>query len=192
MRPVIFVDRDGTIIEEAEYLSDPEKLALIPGAAAALRDFKLAGYAIAMVTNQSGVARGYFGMEAVDAVNAELARKLRDEGAEVDIVSCCVHHPDYTGPCECRKPAPGMLIEAGKKLDADFARSWMIGDKAADVLAGKNAGVSTALVLTGYGDEELGKLFAGGQAPDMVADTLADAAKMIISSEKREKHGHQS
>lgn len=184
MRPVLFVDRDGTIIAEAEYLSDPEGIRLLPGAVEGLRKFVEAGYAIAVVTNQSGVARGYFDLDRVGEVNARLATLLSERGVEVALFEVCPHHPKFTGPCECRKPAPGMILEAARKLGADPALSWMIGDKAADVIAGKSAGVKTALVLTGYGPTQLEVVLEGTARPDMVAEDLYQAARRILTPEE--------
>lgn len=183
-RPVLFVDRDGTIIFDAEYLSDPEGVKILPGAAEGLRRFVEAGYAIAVVTNQSGVARGYFDLARVEEINARLASMLLERGVRVDLFEVCPHHPKHTGPCDCRKPKPGLILEAARKLDAELARSWMIGDKAADVLAGKNAGVRTALVLTGYGPSQLEAVLDGSSRPDMVAEDLGEAARRILAPEE--------
>lgn len=185
-RPAIFIDRDGTIIRDAEYLSDPEGIELLPGAAEGLRRFLEAGYAVAVVTNQSGVARGFFGLDKVAEINARLAAMLEKEGVRIDLFEVCPHHPDLTGPCDCRKPAPGMILSAARKLGGDLKRSWMVGDKAADVLAGKNAGVRTALVLTGYGEAEAMELKRQGIRPDVLAADLSDCARKMLAPEENQ------
>lgn len=177
MRRAVFLDRDGTINEEAEYLSDPGRLALLPGAGEALAKLSARGFALVVVSNQSGVARGYFGEEAVRAVNARLAQLVAPLGVTFERIDYCPHHPGRDGPCGCRKPEPGMLTKAAADLGLDLASSWMVGDKAADVEAGARAGCRTALVLTGYGKKELSKCEAAGVKPDLVAEDLAGFAE---------------
>jgi D-glycero-D-manno-heptose 1,7-bisphosphate phosphatase len=153
-RPAVFLDRDGTIIEDVPYLSDPAHVRLLPGAAGALRRLREAGFACVVVTNQSGVGRGLFREDAVHEVHDAMARKLAAEGVTLDAVYCCfeapagddltaVDHPD-------RKPGPGMLLRAARELGLDLAASWMVGDKLSDALAGVNAGCrGSVLVRTG-------------------------------------------
>lgn len=180
MNRAIFLDRDGTLNEEAEYLSDPAGLVLLPGAGEALKVLTDMGFLLVVVSNQSGVARGYFGIGEVEAVNERLAGLLRPYGVHFDLIAYCPHHPDHTGPCSCRKPEPGMLMDAARKLDVDLSRSWMVGDKLADVEAGAAAGCRTALVLTGYGKKELAKAGWRGVKPDLVEESLSSFARNPI------------
>ncbi|MFZ5478903.1 MAG: D-glycero-alpha-D-manno-heptose-1,7-bisphosphate 7-phosphatase [Myxococcota bacterium] len=164
MRPAAFLDRDGTLVEEVNYLARPEQLRLIPGVPEALLRLRAAGYALVLVTNQAGVARGYFGLDDVTRVHEALEAML---GLRFDGVYTCPHHPDFTGPCECRKPAPGLLLRAIAELGLDPARSFVVGDKRTDVLAGEPLGVRGYLVRTGHGARE------GGDWADLAAVTDA-------------------
>lgn len=150
----VFLDRDGTLVELIPYLHKPEEVRLIPGVAASLRSLGEAGWVRIIVTNQSGIARGSFSADDVDAVNARMRELLLAEGADIEGIEFCPHHPDYTGICGCRKPAPGMLQRAAERLNLDPASSWMIGDRIDDALAGLAFGAQTILVRTGYGAEE--------------------------------------
>lgn len=125
-----FLDRDGTIIAERDYLADPAGVELLPGAIAGLRALRAAGYTLVLVSNQSGIARGLFGPEAFAAVNRRV-----EELAGVRFASAyfCPHHPDYTGPCACRKPALQLFRDAARDLRLDLARSWFVGNRAGDV-----------------------------------------------------------
>lgn len=175
MQWVIFLDRDGTLNEEVHYLHRPEDLKILPGVPQALRQFKEAGYKLVVVTNQAGVARGYYKEEEVQALHEYMNGLLRLQGAEIDRFFYCPHHPDqgigrYRRICACRKPGTGMFEAAERYYDVDKPHSWMIGDKLLDLLAGKNYGVHTALVGTGYGREVRAKLQAAlcgaGESPD--------------------------
>jgi D-glycero-D-manno-heptose 1,7-bisphosphate phosphatase len=152
----VFLDRDGTLIEEVNYLSRVEQVRLIPGAAAAVRRLNDAGARVVVVTNQAGVARGYFPEERVAEVHARLSAVLSEQGARVDAYYHCPHHAAegvgaYKLDCDCRKPKPGMLLAAARDLGLDLSRSWMVGDKVCDLKAGAAAGCRTVLVRTGYG-----------------------------------------
>lgn len=153
-RPGVLLDRDGTLIEERNYLADPEGVCLLPGAAAAVARWNAAGVPVGMVTNQSGVARGYFDEAAIAAVHARLDALLAGEGARLDGVWYCPHHPDHGDPCECRKPAPALAERAAEALGLDLARSWVIGDKRCDVELGARVGARGVLVETGHGARE--------------------------------------
>src|SRR5690606_21848860 len=133
-RPAVFLDRDGTIVVERNYLADPARVELVPGAAAALRALAEAGYALVVVTNQSGIARGLYGEGEFRAVQRRIEELLAREGIRLDGVYHCPHHPDYTGPCECRKPAVGLYLRAARELGLDLSRSVCIGDRLKDVL----------------------------------------------------------
>lgn len=185
--PAVFLDRDGTIIEETGYLSDPEKVALLPGAAEALVRLKAAGFRLVVLTNQSGVARGFFGEEELAAVNRRLDMELAGKGASIDAYYYCPHHPQYGTmvDCDCRKPRTGMADRAALEHGLDLARSYFVGDKGSDVLLGKNAGGKSILVLTGFGKEERQLLGEKSLKPDMIAESLAEAADWIIEDSKK-------
>jgi D-glycero-D-manno-heptose 1,7-bisphosphate phosphatase len=150
----VFVDRDGTIIRDEDYLADPEQVALLPGAVEGLTVFRNDGYEIVIVTNQSGIARGFYGEGAYRAVQQELERKLAAHGLDVLDAYHCPHHPDFTGPCTCRKPAPGLFLRAAEDHGIDLARSIYVGDRIRDVEPGVVLGGLGILVRTGYGDGE--------------------------------------
>lgn len=178
LRPAVFLDRDGTIIEDADYLADPDGVRLVPGAVDALRRLREAGYLLVVVTNQSGIARGLYTEADYHAVAARLDGILEEEGVPVDAVKHCPHHPDETGPCACRKPAAGMYLEAAAELGIDPVRSWYVGDKVTDVLPARELGGRGILVRTGYGAEQESEVPRGvavvddvGAAADLVTGT---------------------
>jgi D-glycero-D-manno-heptose 1,7-bisphosphate phosphatase len=185
MRPAVFLDRDGTLIEERNYLDRLDQIAPFPGAARALARLRDAGFALIVVTNQAGVARGYFDEDFVRRAHEHLAALFARDGVVVDGYYYCPHHPDgtvepYRRACHCRKPAPGMVEQAARDLDLDVARSYVIGDKWLDVELAQNAGARGILVRTGYG----ATIEAGaprGLRPFAVVDTLADAAEAIVA-----------
>jgi D-glycero-D-manno-heptose 1,7-bisphosphate phosphatase len=206
-RPAVFLDRDGTLSGEIGYIhrADLPRYALLPGVAHALIRLKAAGYALVVLTNQSGVGRGYFGADVVDAVHARMRALLLGDGAAVDAVYYCPHHPDPLGAadngelpegrvqarpvaelcvdCDCRKPKPGLALRAARDLGLDLAASWMVGDKSADLGLAASAGLKGGiLVLTGYGQKTLASLRAEGRAPqgDRVAADLGAAADIIL------------
>ena len=165
-RPALFLDRDGVVVEEREYLSRIEDLAVVPGAAEAIAGANRAGWPVVLVTNQSGIARGYFDWQAFAAVQSELVERLRRRGAVLDMVLGCPFHPDGAPPYRhpdhpWRKPNPGMLIEAARHLGIDLESSWLVGDKRDDLLAARAAGLRHAAhVMTGHGVTERRKLDA--------------------------------
>ena len=176
-RPAVFFDRDDTLIVNAGYLGDPAGVVLMPGAAAAVAAVRRAGYAVVVVSNQSGVARGLFAEAAVRAVDRRMADLLSADDADaiLDLQLYCPHHPDgavpaYRTACECRKPRPGMLIDAAARLSLDLPRSWLVGDAERDVTAGRAAG-SRTVRLAPAGTES---------AADAVVTGLADAAAFIV------------
>ena len=174
----IFLDRDGTINVEKNYLIDPADLVLLPGVGEALRRGREAGYLLIVVTNQSGVARGYFTTTAVAELHDHLQKELLPYGVQIDAFYLCPHHPEHgAGPCDCRKGEPGMLLQAAQEYHIDLAASWMIGDKRSDVEAGSKAGCRSILVRTGYGEQE-----GQGLPPaTLIADSLAAAVELILS-----------
>lgn len=175
MKPCIFFDRDGTLIEERHYLSDPAQVALIPGAAEAVRLAREAGFLAVVLTNQSGVGRGYFPAEAVEAVHRRMEELLAEEGAKLDGIYLCPHAPE--DDCPCRKPRTGLVEQAARDLEIDLRRSWMIGDKAADIELAANAGMRAVLVMTGYGASSAPQ--AAGAASFIVPDALAAVRRIL-------------
>ena len=182
-RGAVFFDRDGTIIQEKGYLRDPEALELIPGAALAIRLINRLGLRAVVVSNQSGVARGYFSATRLEEINRHVLLLLAQEGAHVDAIYYCPHHP--ADGCTCRKPEPGMLLKAAAELQLTLPHSYLAGDKGADIRAIHRVGGKGILVLTGYGKEELGG--CTGDPPDFVAHDLLEATYWILvqESEKR-------
>jgi rfaE bifunctional protein nucleotidyltransferase chain/domain len=176
--PAIFVDRDGTIIEHVEYLHEPEKLKLLPGALEALKRLREAGFRIVVVTNQPGIGLGYFTMEQFFKVNARLLRESSKVGLAFDRVYFCPHTP--ADGCSCRKPDPGMLTRGIRELNIQVEGSYMIGDSGLDVRAGRSAGCRTVLVRTGLGTTAA---VEGGTA-DLICEDLEDAARAILKEYK--------
>jgi D-glycero-D-manno-heptose 1,7-bisphosphate phosphatase len=174
-QPAIFLDRDGTLVEEVNFLHRVEDLRFFDFTDEAVGLLKENGYLIVVVTNQSGIGRNIYDEAAMHGVHKKIQENLTHE---LDAFYFCPHLPD--AGCLCRKPGVGMIEKALEEFDIDVEHSWMIGDKAIDVQAGKNAGMKTALVLTGYGEKELEKL---EQIPDLIAENLLDAVKEIISEQ---------
>ncbi len=186
--PAVFLDRDGTVTDEVGYVNHPSRLRLLPRTAEALRRLNRAGMPAVLVTNQSGVARGYFSEDILAAVNATLVDLLKREGAYLDALYVCAHHPKegvppFRADCDCRKPKPGLLLRAAAELDLDLSRSWMVGDKPSDLLTGHRVGTRTALVLTGYGLGEWEyRRSKFPVQPDHVAEDLLDVADWILGT----------
>lgn len=180
----VFLDRDGTINVEKNYLHRIEDFEFIAGAPEAIKRLNDAGFLVIVVTNQSGVARGYYEIEAVHRLHAFLDKELARVGAHVDAYFVCPHHPEegvgeYRCDCHCRKPMPGMLIEAERKFGIDLAASFMIGDKLADVEAALKGGCKPLLVLTGHGADHAALVPEG---VPVFAD-IASAVEAIIAGE---------
>lgn len=173
-RPAAFLDRDGTLIVEVDYLADPDGVELIPGATGAIRAAHAAGWLVVIITNQSGIARGRYSEDQYAAVTRRLEELLAAADAPVDGIRHCPHHPDFTGVCDCRKPAPGMLLESSRDLHIDLARSIVIGDKRSDLGAAVAVGARPVLVRTGYGaaTEAAGDLPPGTVVIDSIADLV--------------------
>jgi D-glycero-D-manno-heptose 1,7-bisphosphate phosphatase len=182
-----FLDRDGTIVRDAHYLSRLDDLELLPGAAAALKRLGDAGFLRLVVTNQSGVARGLVEAGFVERAHEELRRRLRAEGADVEGFYVCPHHPEHSGPCGCRKPLPGLVLQAAGEWDVDLPSSWVVGDKASDVELGRAVGCRAVLVRTGQGREAEEELRRRGFAADVTAEDLGSAVgQMLGFSAERE------
>lgn len=177
-RPAVFVDRDGTLINERRYLADPSGVVMLPGVMDAVRALKDGGFAVVVVTNQSGIARGLYSIEDYEAVAERMNEVLREHGASVDGTYYCPHHPEVTGDCECRKPGTGMYRAAAEELDLDLARSYYIGDKVTDVLPGIALGGLPILVRTGYGAEHEAAVPRGTR----VVQDLSAAAQLILGA----------
>lgn len=177
-RAGVFLDRDGTLVVERGYLSDPAGLELLPGVPAALQTLHAAGFALIVVSNQSGIGRGYFTVERAYATMARLRVLLRAHGVELDGIYFCPHRPEEG--CPCRKPGIGLLERAAEDHGLSLTRSVMIGDKRLDVATGQRAGGSGILVRTGYGKDEEANPAAGESSPVIVVDDLMAAADWII------------
>ncbi len=186
-----FLDRDGTINVDTGYIGSPDNIELLPGAAQAIRLLNDAGYTVFGVSNQSGVARGFFGIEVVVAVNRRVLELLKAEGAHIKEILFCPHHtrgtvPEYSIPCQCRKPLPGMVEAAREKYEFAIADAIVIGDKICDIELGKNIGARTALVATGFGAEEKIKIDCGeAPAPDVFASNLLQAVIALSGAAPR-------
>lgn len=185
MKRAVFLDRDGTIIEESHYLADPDGVRLIPGAVDALRSLAADGWLLVMVTNQSGIARGLYTEAAFRAVQDRLEMELAGHGVSLDGVYHCPHHPAFTGPCECRKPGLGLYQRAAAELDVDLTRSVYIGDRVSDVLPAIATGGTGILVRTGYGDAEESRVPAGVH----VVDDLGEATRLLVAVDTPERTG---
>lgn len=195
LRRAVFLDRDGTLVEERHYLSDPAEVVLVAGAAEAVRRLQAAGLAVVVVTNQSGIARGYYTEADYRAVAARVRELLLDEGLAVDGTYHCPHLPEVSGSCECRKPGPGMYLQAARELGLATRGSFYVGDRWKDVIPAVTFGGTGVLVRTGYGrDQErvipeavkayLQPFPADGQPSSsrvMVADDLSQAARWIMN-----------
>lgn len=175
-RPAAFLDRDGTLMVDRGYVSDPADVALLPGVAAALRRLAEAGFALVVVTNQSGIARGYYGEADFEAVESRLESLLAEAGVHLDGVYHCPHHPDIDGPCACRKPGLGLFQQAARELGLDPARSVFIGDKATDLEPALALGGQAWLVLTGQGAAQLARVGRGAR----VAEDLPAAVDALL------------
>ena len=184
MKPGVFLDRDGTLLEEAGYLDRLERLVFFPFAIDAVRLLNRGGFAVIVMTNQSGVGRGMYGEDFVIRAHEVMAQRMAEGGARIDGFYYCPHHPTaeierYRMDCDCRKPGPGMLRQAAADLSLDLSRSYAVGDKWTDVEAGRAAGAQGILVRTGYGrSSEMAP--RAGIEPAAVVDDLAAAAAWML------------
>ena len=158
----VFLDRDGTIVEDPGFLHEPGKVKLLPGAAHAIKRLNEHGFLVVIVTNQSGIGRGRFTLADYTAVERRLGELLTAHGARIDATYFCPHHPLITGACECRKPGTKLYLEAQQALDIDFSRSWWVGDRLADVQPARKLGGHGILVATGEGNLHQGQARAIG------------------------------
>jgi len=165
----VFLDRDGTLMEEVHYCGDPSKVRVFPGVAAALRQLKEAGFLLIVVSNQSGIGRGLITEAEYHTVQEELLRQLGSE-----LIDACYYSPEIPGAASIRrKPEPGMLLEAAQEFGIDLSRSFLIGDKQSDIECGKRAGIRTIQVMTGYGREQ-------GTDADFTAEDFPSAALKVL------------
>ncbi|MEW6511387.1 MAG: HAD family hydrolase [Bacteroidota bacterium] len=191
-RAAVFFDRDGTLNEEVEFLSRPEQLRLIPGAAGAVRSINAGGFHACIISNQSGVARGIFSEADLVPIHAKLMQDLGREGARIDRIYYCPHHPiaglpPYNVECDCRKPRPGMLRRAAEEFGLDLERSYVVGDRIVDVQAAQAAGAQGILVLTGWGTIARDECRQASVTPHFTAASIVEAVEFILHNEQR-KH----
>jgi D-glycero-D-manno-heptose 1,7-bisphosphate phosphatase len=185
-RPALFMDRDGTISEEVGYVNHPSRFRLFPYSAEAIKLLNDNGWLAIVVTNQAGVARGYFAEDVIVQIHEQMRRSLQNASAELDAIYYCAHHPSVGEPpyrfdCDCRKPRPGLIDRAAADFDIDLERSWMVGDRYGDVELARNAGLHSAFVLSGYGRGEWEYQRGSWKLePEVVSENLFDAAKIII------------
>lgn len=187
-RRAVFLDKDGTLIENVPYNVDPALIRLAPGAEEGLARLDRAGFALFVISNQSGVARGYFPESALEGVEARLRELLAVVGVRLAGFCYCPHHPEgsvarFAIACDCRKPAPGMILRIAARHGIDLGRSWMIGDNLDDIQAGRAAGCRTILIHDGNENEWL---LSPAREPHHHAPDLAAAARLIIEADKRE------
>ena len=186
-RPAVFMDRDGTISEEVGYVNHPSRYRVFPFSAEAVRLLNEHQWLALLVTNQAGVARGYFTEDLIGAVHSALTEELGRGGARLDAIYYCAHHPTVGEPpfrldCDCRKPKPGLIRRAAEDFGIDLRRSWMIGDRHSDVVLAHNAGVRSAFVMTGYGRGEWEyQRSSWKHEPELVAENLLEAVRKIVA-----------
>jgi D-glycero-D-manno-heptose 1,7-bisphosphate phosphatase len=173
-RQFVVLDRDGTIIVERHYLSDPHEIEFLPGAVRGLRQMLAMGLGLVVVTNQSAVGRGFFDEAHLDSIHRRLRELLGSEGIRLEEIYFCPHKPEDN--CPCRKPKPGLIERAASELDFDLQASFVIGDKPADIAMGRQVKATTFLVRTGYGADFVGD---PGISPDYLTDDLWGAAQTI-------------
>lgn len=176
-RRAVFLDRDGTIVEDPGYLHEPAKVKLFPGVADAIHGLNAAGFAVVVVTNQSGIARGLYTEADYRAVEKRLSELLAAKGARIDASYFCPHHPQAPEPCACRKPRTKLFLDAQAALDIDFTKSWWVGDRLSDVQPARTLGGKGILVATGQGNLHQGQARAMGVT--VVADLRTAASEIV-------------
>ena len=182
LRPAIFLDRDGTINQEVNYLDDPGRLELLPGAAETIARWNTEGWAVVLITNQAGIGRGYFTRETVEAIHVRMRTLLAEKGARLDAIYVCPHHPDEK--CVCRKPQIYLFEQAASDLNLDLGRSYLIGDKLSDLLPARQLGSRAILVRTGHGMEHVAD---AAQVVELHIAVVADlpAAALYIDRDRQ-------
>lgn len=193
MTKAVFLDRDGTVIQGAPFISSPEELVLLPRSAGALRLFKKRGFRVIITTNQSGIARGYFTEGRLNEIHERLLEMLSQEGAIVDAIYYCPHLPEgkireYSIECQCRKPRSGMLLQAAREHGISLRDSFMIGDTPVDILAGKGAGCKTVLIKNHGKEIEMTAPYQYGTGPveaDFIVGDIWEAAQILCSRDRQ-------
>lgn len=185
MKPAVFLDRDGTLIEEAGYLDRLEQVQFFPWTIDAVRLLNRGGFTVVVVTNQAGIARGFFPESFVEETHRFLDERFTAGGARIDRYYYCPHHPDgklegYSVACDCRKPQPGLVLKAARELNLDLSRSFVVGDKWLDVALAQAVGARGLLVRTGYGSREAERRRAGVE-PAAILDNVMDATAWILA-----------
>ncbi len=190
MNKAVFLDRDGVITKEPPYYAHRiDQLELIPKSAEAIRLLNESGFKVIVVSNQSGVARGYYQEKDIEIYNMSMQKKLEEKNAYIDAIYYCPHYSEatieaYKIDCDCRKPKPGMLTQAEKDLNLNLKLSFLIGDKISDIEAGYRAGCKTILVLTGHGNDELKKISKMNIKPNYISNNLYTASQIIDRNNK--------
>jgi len=183
----VFIDRDGTISEEVGYINHLSRFRLFPYASSAIKHLNENGWLAIVITNQAGVARGYFSEDTIRAVHNAMTNELKSNGAQLDAIYYCAHHPSVGEPpyrldCDCRKPKPGLISRAVKDFDINLEESWMVGDRYSDVELARNAGINSIFVMSGYGRGEWEHQRPNWtDKPDLVAEDLWEAVRLIVS-----------
>jgi len=185
MTSAVFLDRDGTLNIDSGYIADPQELVLYPWAAQAVRLLNDNGIKAIVATNQSTVARGYCSEQMIDAIHDKLQQDLAKEGAHLDAIYYCPHHPEigdspYLKDCDCRKPRPGMLYRAGREHRIDLTTCYVIGDKTLDIQVARSVGARGALVLTGFGRDSINRFQGSALQPDLICDNVLEAVRAVL------------
>jgi len=190
LQRAVFLDRDGTLIKERDFISSTRQVKFIKGITTPLKQLRQAGYKLVIITNQSGVARGIFSETTLRRINQYIRDKLRKDGIIISRIYYCPHHPDgiiakYRRKCDCRKPAPGMLHRARRELGVNLKKSWVIGDDRRDIICGKKVGAKTILVLTGKGRKTRRTLKPDEHRMiDFIAPDINAASEWILTKEQ--------
>lgn len=185
----VFIDRDGTISEEVGYINHVSRFRLFPYAPSAIKHLNENGWLAIVITNQAGVARGYFSEDMIQTVHGAMTKELDSGGAKLDAIYYCAHHPSVGEPpyrfdCHCRKPKPGLISRAANDFDVDLEQSWMVGDRYSDVELARNAGVNSMFVMSGYGRGEWEHQRASWtEQPDLVSEDLLEAVRLIVAKD---------
>ena len=179
----VFLDRDGTIIEDAGYINSPDQIKFIPGSIEAIKKLNQAGYKVVIISNQAGVARGLLTEDMLQTIDKVIHRQILNGGGHIDASYYCPHHPEhgvypYKQVCECRKPHPGLIKRAVREKNIELTGSFMVGDKSSDVETGRNVGIKTVFVRTGHGRNEEKNLKG---KPDHIANNLPEAVRWILN-----------